>query len=90
LLKPYAGQIEQEHNALEADRLGIATRVEAITEDAVEAFLSSTKPPGKPFPDITPLFVAWLETKPHELDETTHKAMWGTVSRETSIERPRP
>ncbi len=85
MLKPYAGQVEQEHNAIEAERIGIATRVDTISTAAIEAFLSSAKPSGKPFPDITPLFVSWLESRPRDLDETTYKAMWGNVSRETLI-----
>lgn len=83
LLKPFAGQIEQEHNALEAERLGLATRIESIFTVAVESFLATPKPYGIPYPDITPLFVSWLEIKPRELDERTHQAMWGNVSRET-------
>jgi uncharacterized protein (TIGR00661 family) len=88
MLKPYAGQVEQEHNALEAERLGLATRVESITTDAVESFFATPKPIGIPYPDITPLFVSWLETKPREFDEPTHLAMWGNVSRETPSGSP--
>ncbi len=83
LLKPYAGQIEQEHNALEAERLGLAARVESITTEALKSFLAQPKTSGTPFRDITPLFVSWLETKPGELDSTTYQEFWMNVSRET-------
>jgi len=76
LLKPYSGQVEQEHNALESERLGLATRAESITVPAVEAFLGKQKPSGLSVPDITPVFVSWLETKPRELDDITYQALW--------------
>ena len=53
--------------------------------EAVEALFASAKPSGRQFPDIIPLFVSWLETKPRGLDEMTYKALWGNVSRETSV-----
>jgi len=84
MLKPYSGQIEQEHNAIEAERLGLAIHASTISSALVETLLKQEKPVAKAYTDITPAFVSWLETGAHDLDESTYLKLWGNVSRETN------
>jgi uncharacterized protein (TIGR00661 family) len=78
LLKPYAGQIEQEHNATEAQRLGLAMRAESLEPEMIDRFLKSPRLAPLAFRNLAPLFVDWLEKGQTTLDIETWSAMWGT------------
>jgi len=77
LLKPYAGQIEQEHNALEAQRLGLATKVETLEQELIERFLATPRPEPLGYQNPAPLFIDWLEKGDIILDEKTWTSLWG-------------
>lgn len=77
MLKPYAGQIEQEHNATEAQRLGLATKAEALEPEMIDRFLKSPRLEPLCFQNLAPLFVDWLEKGTTTLDHQTWTAMWG-------------
>jgi uncharacterized protein (TIGR00661 family) len=83
VLKPYAGQPEQEHNAELAESLGVATRISELRADAILPLLDRPRRAGKPFPDMVPLFVHWLERGAHELDADTYNHMWNLPARGT-------
>jgi len=77
LLKPYAGQIEQQHNATEAQRLGLATKADILEPEAISRFLASSRLELLAFQNRAPLFVDWLEAGSAMLDHKTWAAMWG-------------
>ncbi len=77
LLKPYAGQIEQEHNATEALRLGLAMKAETLEPDTITRFLAASRLEPLAFQNLAPLFVDWLEKGSTILDQGTWEAMWG-------------
>lgn len=80
LLKPYAGQPEQEHNAELAESLGVATRITDLQAESILPLLAGPRRTGKPFPDMVPLFVDWIESGARGLDEDTYRRMWAQVS----------
>ncbi len=76
LLKPYAGQPEQEHNAELAESLGVATRIANLQAGTILPLLDRPRRAGKPFPDMVPIFVNWLESGARDLDADTYRRMW--------------
>jgi UDP:flavonoid glycosyltransferase YjiC (YdhE family) len=86
IMKPYAGQLEQEHNAREAERLGFAVRLQALDAPSVAAALRAAPALGEPaserppleFPAMLPRFVAWLEEGAPVPDEARHRAFWSS------------
>lgn len=85
IMKPYAGQLEQEHNAREAERLGFALRLRALDAPSVAAALRAAPAPGGAatsgapplkFPAMLPRFVDWLEKGAPKPDEARHRAFW--------------
>lgn len=85
IMKPYAGQLEQEHNAREAERLGFAIRLEALDAAALAEALraardsDATKAPPLAFPAMLPRFIAWLEEGAPEPDEARHRDFWASA-----------
>jgi len=79
ILKPYAGQIEQEHNALEAERLGFASRVNAVQADSLVSLLAETARTTLLFPDMTSNFIEWIEQGAPAINQYWHEKFW-TVS----------
>lgn len=78
MLKPYAGQIEQEHNATEAQRLGLALRVETLEPESIARFLALPRQKPLAYPELAPLFVDWLEKGKTTLDHLTWATLWGS------------
>ncbi len=77
VLKPYARQPEQEHNAELADSLGFATRITDLRAETILPLLARPRRAGKPFTDMVPLFADWLESGKRGLDPDTYRLMWG-------------
>lgn len=61
VLRPLAGQPEQEHNARELEGLGLAASLRDWSAAELGRLLAAPRRPGLGFPDPTPAFVAWLE-----------------------------
>ncbi len=76
ILKPYAGQVEQEHNAREAERLGLASRISDIRPETLSALLEEPAPPALRFPDMTPRFIDWIESGAPAIDRHWHDKFW--------------
>ena len=62
LVKPLAGQFEQQSNAATLARLGLAKSVQKLDVEDIRAWLSS--PPALPvhFPDVASALVAWIHS----------------------------
>ncbi len=76
ILKPYAGQVEQEHNALEAERLRLASRIGPINPETLTSLLADEAIPPLRFPDMTPRFISWIESGAPAIDEFWHRKFW--------------
>lgn len=76
ILKPYAGQVEQEHNAAEAERLKLASRIGAIRADTLTSLLEGKASPSLRFPDMTPRFIEWIESGAPAMDRHWQRKFW--------------
>jgi uncharacterized protein (TIGR00661 family) len=76
ILKPYAGQVEQEHNALEAERLQLASRIGPVQPDTLTSLLAEPARRSLRFPDMTPRFIDWIESGAPAIDKRWHEKFW--------------
>jgi uncharacterized protein (TIGR00661 family) len=61
LLKPLASQVEQQHNAAEAERLGLAMRTDSLTPEVIREFRTKPQPERRAFPDMVEIFCRWVD-----------------------------
>jgi len=76
ILKPYAGQVEQEHNAREAERLKLASRIDTIRAETLGGLFAEPAGPPLRFPDMTPRFIEWIESGAPPVDRRWHDKFW--------------
>ena len=76
ILKPFSGQVEQEHNAREAEAQGLASRIEFIEAGKLRSCLQKPACTGLNFPDMTPRFIEWLEQGAPLVDKYWHHRFW--------------
>jgi len=76
ILKPYVGQPEQEHNAVLAEHLGVASRIIEIETETLRSLLGSPRLAAKTCSDPVPIFIRWLETGASSMDDQTYHDLW--------------
>jgi uncharacterized protein (TIGR00661 family) len=60
LVKPLAGQFEQQNNAATLARLGLATRLQALDIGEIRRWLTTSPALPVQFPDVATALVAWV------------------------------
>jgi uncharacterized protein (TIGR00661 family) len=60
LVKPIAGQLEQESNALALEQLNLASVTRRLAPEDIEAWLARPAPLPQRYPDVTAALIEWL------------------------------
>lgn len=81
LVKPVAGQIEQESNAIALQQLGLASIMPALNPDSLESWLSSPPIPPQNYPDVAAVFAHWVSDFPHVKVSDLISACWQPTER---------